>query len=186
MSDEATDTTPEAKATVPRYDIIALSQNRAFNMVEQGLKSLINYLQACGWVRVYDEAIAEEWTEVYAKVGPSSHEMFVKGPYAETEPVFLEVAVHSGVRPFTVPFGPPDPEESCYFWIEIRGALFDEVAGKLKNKLKDVMSTRLDFYTRAHASLPPHAEVGPDEQPIDKKLRKGGPAQRVGTAVEEF
>ena len=40
-------------------DILAVSQNRAFNVVEQGLKSLVNFLQASGYVRVYDEAIAE-------------------------------------------------------------------------------------------------------------------------------
>jgi len=188
MSDEATDTQPDAtpKAPQQRYDILAVSQNRGFNVVEQGLKSLVNFLQASGYVRVYDEAIAEEWTEIYCNVGPSSHEMFVKGPYSNDEPLFREFAIRGGIRPVYVPFGAADPEETCYFWVEIRGALFSELAGKIKNKLKDVMVTRFDFYSRPHEALPPHAVVPADEAPTDKKKRKEGPAARVGTAVEEF
>jgi len=187
MSDEATETQPEtAPAPAPRYDILAVSQNRAFNVVEQGLKALINFLQASGYVRAYDEAIAEEWTEVYCNVGPSSHEMFMRGVNVVTEPLFREVAIHGGIRPVYVPFGTEDKEESCYFWIEVRGALFNELTGKVKNKLKDIMMTRFDFYARPHEGLPPHAVVPADEQPIDKKRRKESPATRVGTAVEEF
>lgn len=188
MSDEATETQPEAAPTEApkRYDILIVSQNRAFNVVEQGLKSLINYLQAVGFVRVYDEAVAEEWTEVYCNAGPTAHEMFVKGPYITTEPLFLEYAIRGGTRPIHVPYGTEDKEETCYFWMEIRGALFQEITGKVKNKLKDLLTARLDYFTRPHEALPPHLVVPANEQPTDKKRRKEGPAARVGTAVEEF
>jgi hypothetical protein len=57
----------------------------------------------------------------------------------------------------------------------------------VKNRLKDLLLTRFDFYSREHTALPPHAVVGPDEQPEDPKLaRKDGASPRVGTAVEEF
>lgn len=184
MSDEAAPPPSESPAT-PRYDILLVSQNRGYNVAEQGLKSIINYMQASGFIRVYDEAIAEEWTEVYARVGPSSNEMFVKGAYTGDAPLFHELAIRSGTRPTFIPFGGA-PDESCYFWIEIRGALFDELTGRVKNKLKDVLVTRFDYFVRPHEGLPPHAVVPPDEAPIDKKLKKDGPAARVGTAVEEF
>ncbi len=186
MSDEAPETPPETSAEPKRYDILLVSQNRAFNVVEQGLKSLVNYLQASGLTRIYDEAVAEEWTEIYGKVGPSSHELFVKGAYDDPAPVYHELMIRGGTRPARVPYGPADPEESCYFWIEIRGALFDDLTGKIKIKLREVMVTRFDMFVRPHEALPPHAIVPPEEAPIDKKKKKEGPAHRVGTAVEEF
>jgi hypothetical protein len=186
MSEDSTETPSDTTVEVPRYDILLVSQNRALNVVEQGLKSLINYLQASGVVRVYDEAIAENWTEVYAKVGPSSHEMFVIGSYTGDSPVFLEVAIRGGTASTYIPFGGTE-NETCYFWIEIRGALFNDLTGKFKLKLREVMSTRFDMFTRKHEALPPHGEVGEDEAPVDKKRkRQEGAAQRVGTAVEEF
>ena len=145
----------------------------------------MNFLQASGWVRVAAEAVAEEWTEIYSGVGPSSHELFVKGAYGGPTPVYHELVIRGGTRPAYVPYG-PEQEETCYFWIEIRGALFKDLTGMAKKKLKDVMNTRFDFYARDHAGLPPHAVVPPDELPIDKKKKKEGPAARVGTAVEEF
>lgn len=184
MSDPA-EPTPTEGTAARRHDIVLVSQNRAYNVAEQGLKALVNFMQASGYMRIYEESIAEEWTELYSRIGPSSHEMFVKGPYAGEDPVFHELAIRSGTRPAFVPFG-GQPDETCYFWIEIRGALFDELTGRVKNKLKDVMMTRFDYFTRPHEGLPPHAVVPPDEAPIDKKLKKDGPAARVGTAVEEF
>lgn len=183
---EPTEPTPETPPAPARYDILAVSQNRAYNVVEQGLKSLINFMQASGFVRVNDEAVAEEWVEVYGAAGPTAHEMFVQGPYTSDVPVVLEIAFRSGTRPCRVPYGPADPDESCYFWIEIRGALFNDITGKTKLKLRDVMATRFDFFVRPHQALPPHLVVPPDEAPIDKKKKKDTPAHRVGTAVEEF
>lgn len=175
-----------AQPPAHRYDILLVSQNRAFNVVEQGLKSLMNYLVATNVVRVADEAIAKEWTELYCKPGPTPHDLFVRGPYEGTEAPFLELALRSGTRPCAVPFGTETPE-TCYFWIEVRGALFQELSGKFKMKLKDVLATRFDFYTRDHVPPPPHATVPADEVPEEKKYaRKNAASPRVGTAVEEF
>lgn len=189
MTDEAATAEATEATTKPapkRYDILAVSQNRAFNVVEQGMKSLINYMQATNLIRVYAEAIASEWTEVYSNVGPSAHELFVKGVYASDEAPFLELAIRSGTRPCDVAYGPETPE-TCYFWIEVRGALYPELTGRMKNKLKEILATRFDYYVRDHAALPPHAEVPPGEEPEDRKRRgRGGVAARVGTAVEEF
>ncbi len=170
----------------PRYDILIVCQNRHFNVVEQGLKSLINYLQASGLVRVYDEAVAETWTEVYCKAGPTAHELFVKGAYNGPEPLYYEMAIRSGMKPTPLPYGPTDTEESSLFWIDIRGALYQDITGALKNKLKDVLYQRLELFVRPHEALPPHPVVGEDEKPIDKKRRRPPQAKGVGTAVEEL
>ncbi|MFO0751089.1 MAG: hypothetical protein U1F43_36255 [Myxococcota bacterium] len=178
----------ETAPTVKRYDILLVSQNRTYNVVEQGLKSLLNYMQAATLSRVSDEAIAKEWTEVYAKPGPTAHEMFVRGAFgAELEP-YLEMAVRAGKRPTRVPFGATEGvDDVCHFYIEIRGALFSDLGPKVKNRLKDLLQTRFDFYVRDHVKPPPHAIVPPDEVPEDVKYAKrDGASPRVGTAVEEF
>lgn len=186
MSDEANETPTDKSTEKPRWDLLLVSQNRALNIVEQGLKPLVNYLQASGFARVYDEAVAEEWTEIYCKLGPSSHQLFVTGSYSGDPEVFKEIAIRGGTAPTLMPFGRSHPEETCYFWIEVRGALFKDFTAMFKRKLKEAMVTRFDLFTRPHTELPPHAEVGEDEVPIDKKKKKSGTSQRVGTAVEEL
>jgi hypothetical protein len=182
MSEESQQTTAPPR----RYDVLLVSQNRAFNVVEQGLKSLVNFLQATNVVRIADEAIAKEWTELYCNPGPTPHDLFMRGPYQGTDAPFLELAIRSGTRPCLVPYG-PEQAETCYFWIEVRGSLFPEIAGKFKTKLKDLLATRFDFYQRDHVPAPPHATVPPDEVPDEKpRARKDGATPRVGTAVEEF
>lgn len=181
------ETTEAATESQPkRYDILLVSQNRAYTVVEQGLKSLINYLQATNIIRVNDEAVAKEWVEVYAKPGPTAHDMFVRGVFDSDVVTFKEVAIRGGTRPTLIPFG-GEKGETCYLWIEIRGCLFQEVNGKYKTKLNQVMATRFDYFVREHEALPPHLTVPADELPEEKKYaRRDSASPRVGTAVEEF
>lgn len=171
-----------------RYDILLVSQNRTYNVVEQGLKSLLNYLSAANIVRVNDEAIAKEWTEVYAKPGATAHEGFTRGTFASDEAPFVEMVVRAGKRPTKVPFGVEAGQgDVCHFYVEFRGALFNDLAPKLKNRLKDLLMTRFDMFVRDHEPPPPHAVVPPDEVPeAIKYARKDGASPRVGTAVEEL
>lgn len=181
---EATPTAPEVGPK--RYDILLVSQNRAYTVIEQGLKSLINYLQATNIIRVNDEAVAKEWVEVYSKPGPTAHDMFIRGTYESDVATFHEVAIRGGTRQCLMPFG-GNEGETCYLWIEIRGCLFPEVAGKYKTKLNGLMVTRFDYFVRDHVASPPHLIVPPDELPEDKKYaRRDLGSPRVGTAVEEF
>lgn len=186
QTETTTDNAAAETAGPKRYDILLVSQNRAYTVVEQGLKSLINYLQATNIIRVNAEAVAKEWTEVYAKPGPTAHDMFVRGTYESDEATFHEVAIRGGTRPCLMPFG-GNEGETCYLWVEIRGCLFPEVNGKYKTKLNSVMATRFDYFVRDHAGLPAHLEVPPDEVPEDRKYARRDPGSpRVGTAVEEF
>ncbi|MCC6621094.1 MAG: hypothetical protein IT385_07550 [Deltaproteobacteria bacterium] len=170
-----------------RYDILLVSQNRTYNVVEQGLKSLMNYLQASNLARVKDEAIAKEWTEIYAVPGPTAHEMFVRGAFDSELASYVELCVRAGKRTTTLPFGGKEGDEHCHFYIEIRGGLFNDLAPKIKNRLKDLLMTRFDYFVRDHEPPPPHAIVPPDEVPEEVKYaRKDGASPRVGTAVEEF
>jgi hypothetical protein len=184
---ETETTETEASERPPkRYDILLVSQNRQHTVIEQGLKSLINYLQATNIIRVNDEAVAKEWVEVYAKQGPTAHDMFVRGVYDSDLPTFFEVAVRGGTRACFIPFG-GEENEGCFFWMEVRGCLFQEINGKYKTKLNQVMSTRFDYFVREHVALPPHLTVPPDELPEEKKYaRRDSASPRVGTAVEEF
>lgn len=54
--------------------------------------------------RVNDEAIAKEWTEVYAKPGPTAHEMFVRGAFASDLEPYVELVVRAGSAT-RAPFG---------------------------------------------------------------------------------
>lgn len=194
MSETTETETPETEATTEatteaapkRYDILLVSQNRAYTVVEQGLKSLINYLQATNIIRVNDEAVAKEWVEVYSKAGPTAHDMFVRGVYDSDLLTFKEIAIRGGTRLCAIPFG-GEENEGCYFWMEVRGCLFQEINGKYKTKLNQVMTTRFDYFVRDHEALPAHLTVPPDEVPEAKKYARRDPSSpRVGTAVEEF
>lgn len=180
--------TPPAAAEPKRYDILLVSQNRTYNVVEQGLKSIVNYLQATNLARITDEAVAKEWTELYLKPGPTAHELFVRGTFGAEIATYHELVVRAGKRATLVPFGAtPEQGDVCHFYIEIRGALFNDIGAKVKNRLKDLLMTRFDFFVRDAVKPPPHAVVPPDEVPEDVKYAKRGEgATRVGTAVEEF
>lgn len=183
MSKKAADT-PEKNET-PRYDILILPQNPAFNVASQGLRAILNYLQISGFVSLNAEAVAETWTEVYGTAGPTAHELFVKGAYNGPQPLFEQFAIRSGTKATPIPFGAPE-EESCYFWISFRGALYPDLTGKVKNKIREILYSRFDYSHRPFTSLPPPAVVPEDEKPIAQRKPEGLSNHRVGTVVEEF
>jgi hypothetical protein len=188
-----TEPTPETPASDPaaassgpqRLDMLVLSHNPSFNMVEPGLYALMNFLHTANVGRATDEALAKTWTEIYLAPGATPHEAFVRHGYDVSVPPFLELVVHNGLTPERLPWGAGD--SGVRFWLEFRGTLFSDLDGRFKNRLREVLNTRIEIATRPHQALPPHRVVPPGEEAVAaKKLRKDRASMRVGTAVEEF
>jgi hypothetical protein len=177
--------TAETQETaLPRKDLLILSQNPSFNMVEPGLRALMNFVHTANIARATDEAVAKTWVEIYAVPGATPHEAFVRHGYDLSVPPFLELVVHNALTPERGPWG---GDEAVRFWLEFRGALFDDLDGRFKNRLREVLNTRLDLRVRPHTALPPHREVPPGEEAVAvKRHRQERASLRVGTAVEEF
>ena len=190
MSDtpEAETSPAPAADTTPRYDLLIVSSNRSYTVVEQGLRAVVNYLQVANVIRMQDEAVAKEWTELYAKFGPTAHEAFVKGAYTGTKDPFLEFVVHANKNPIPLPYGGEPGETSAIrFYLEFRGCLFQDLAPRFKNRLREVLHSRYDIYARPYTGLPPHAVVPSGEEAEKPELaHKDAGSPRVGTAVEEF
>jgi hypothetical protein len=181
----APETTPTPAASGPaRLDLLVVSQNPSFNMVEQGLYALMNFLHTANVGRATDEALAKAWTEIYLAPGATPHEAFVRHGYDVAVPPFLELVVHNALTPERLPWG---PDGGVRFWLEFRGSLFSDLDGRFKNRLREVLNTRIDVLTRPHEALPPHRVVLPGEEAVaTKRLKKDRASMRVGTAVEEF
>jgi len=176
----------ETQGDIERFDVLIVSQARDFNLVEQGMKALINFLATNNVVRPAEEAIAKEWVEIYGTPGPTAHEAFTRGGYAGDYEVFKEAAVRGGLRYTPMPFGGA-PDEEVRFYVAFYGALWNDLSPNFKNRLSRLLVTRFDIFTRPHEAVPPHAEVGADEEPEEKKFaKKDRTSPRVGTAVEEF
>ena len=183
-----TTTSPEPTPVVdgpPRVDLLVVSQNRAYNMVDHGLRALMNFLHTGNIGRATDEALAKTWTEIYLKPGATPHEAFVRHGWDSAEQPFLELVVHTSSQPEFLPWGPEN--EGARFWLEFRGSLFEDFDGRFKNRLREVLNTRFDLFTRPHTDLPPHRVVPPGEEAeAAKRVQKDRTTPRVGTAVEEF
>ncbi|TNF23486.1 MAG: hypothetical protein EP329_27440 [Deltaproteobacteria bacterium] len=176
----------EPQEDFERYDVLIVSQSRDFNLVEQGVKSLINYLATSNFMRPAEEAIAKEWVEIYGPPGPTAHEAFTRGAYSGDYAVFKEATVRGGTKYIQMPFGGAK-NEGVRFYIAFYGVLWKELSPSFKNRLTRLLVTRIDVFTRVHEAVPPHAEVGKDELPDEQKFaKKDRTSPRVGTAVEEF
>lgn len=176
----------EPQEDFERHDVLIVSQSRDFNLVQQGVKSLINYLATSNFMRPTEESIAKEWVEIYGPPGPTAHEAFTRGAYSGDYPVYKEAAVRGGTKYIPMPFGGAK-NEVVRFYIAFYGVLWKELSPSFKNRLTRLLVTRLDIFTRVHEAVPAHAEVSKDELPDEQKFaKKDRSSPRVGTAVEEF
>ena len=143
--------------TSRRYDVLVTSGSSGFRLSEQAAHALIRNLKTKYWIRPYDEAIEEDWTEVYCHAEPTSSEIFTPGRFGSSEPVFLEAAIYFGREPETLDYN--GDKKRVFFYIEFRGCLFKEPLAAFKKVFKDILHVRPDFSVRKHEALPPHREV---------------------------
>jgi len=169
-----------------RLDLLVLSQNSAFNMVDHGLRALMNFMHTGHIGRATNEALAKDWQEIYLVPGATAHEAFVRHAWDMSINPFVEIVVHNSLKMQPIPFG-GEPGQAARFWIEFRGCLFEEFDGRFKNRLHNSLNTRTEIITRPFTSLPHHLEVPHGEElEVAKRHGKDRTSPRVGTAVEEF
>tara|TARA_B100000674_G_C37770648_1_gene882336 strand:- start:147 stop:689 length:543 start_codon:yes stop_codon:yes gene_type:complete len=173
-----------SKSKSPRYDVTVYVQN-PHSVISEGIAAdLLKNLAAGRMVLPFEEAIHEDWVEVYCTPGPSAHDPFVKHAYDGEHPIFHEAVIRWG----TVP---ADAQEAgdrspIYFYFQFRGCLFEEPLGPFRKRFKDVMKSRPVVATRPHISLPEHKVVDPEDAPKNKKLKRGPGPGTAGTRVEEW
>jgi hypothetical protein len=140
-----------------RYDLLITASNKGFRLSEQAAHALIRNLKTKYWIRPYEEAIDDDWTEVYCHADATSHEIFTPGGFASEGPVFQEVAIYFGSEPSLLEYG--SETVRAFFYIEFRGCLFREPLGTFRKVFKDILKIRCEDRCRPHTSLPPHREA---------------------------
>jgi hypothetical protein len=163
-----------------RHDLLLVGEGPSFALADAAVRSFLRGVAAAQLALPVDEALARTWAEVYLAPGAAAHALFVKGA-APPEPVFLEGALHFGDAPEALPFG----DGSAHFWLELRGALYPEVAAEFLRRFEAELGARPRTYARPHAALPPRRVV-PEEERRPGPAAKAGRGSPVGTRVEEF
>jgi hypothetical protein len=165
-----------------RYDILLVSEDGGYPLAAAMPKEILRDLSARRIIKPTDEALGKDWVEIYATPGVHAHEFFIKGT-APAEPVFLEFVLRFGDIRSALPFGGDD----AWFFIELRGALYEDVRADFFARLGEVMTTRFRAVRRPHESLPPHRESERDAIQDNRRRRLSMMATgQIGTSVEEF
>lgn len=165
-----------------RYDLLLVTEKPGQRLAPRAGEAFLRNLATARMMLPSAESIAREWVEVYGEAGPSAHELFVKGAYDGSTPVFQRAVVRFGLQSVELPFGRTGPEN---FFVLIEGALFDRVLGPIINRFKDITHFRATTFVRPSAGVGPVREVPEDELPIEKRRREIGKAL-AGTRVEEW
>ena len=168
--------------SLPRYDVMITAQNAGYRAPRVAIGNMVQMLAFRGIASPVDEAIAENWIEIYFEPGVSSHEIFLPKQYDGPHPVFYEALLRFETDPFHAEYG--KTETPLYWCLEFRGCLFKEPLGPFRKLLSDTLNLRPEVHTRPHTKLPPHREVSEDEMPIEKLKTARGPGL-AGTDVEE-
>ena len=167
------------------YDVLIVSQRRDSKVPDGAAAAVLRYMAASRYIRPVNEAVAQDWVEVYCAPDAASHQCFITGTAEGSEPVFKEAVFRWGTVPVALPYGGA-ADESIYWFIELRGCRYDYVLGDIKNRIKDVAYIRPVVYVRSHEEAPPHREVPPGEERKDLRLKRGAGVGLAGTRVEEF
>jgi hypothetical protein len=164
-----------------RYDLLLVGEGAGFVLADAAARAFLRNLATTMLAIPADEAVAKRWAEVYLRPGPAAHTLFVKGQ-APAEPAFLEAVLHFGEDAERLPFG---EDATSYFWLEIRGSLYPEVASAFRRRFEGELNARPRLLSRPHAGLPAHREVAEEDRRPEaaKKFARGG---AVGTQVEEY
>jgi hypothetical protein len=149
--------------TTSRYDVLITAPNpTSYKLSAGAAKALILNLKTKYWIRPVEEAVTDDWVEVYCLPEPISHEIFTPGTFRSDQAVFLEAAIYFGQQAVEPGYG---PKMAC-FYIEFRGCVFKEPLGAFRKLIKDILNIRPEVAWRPHVSLPPHREVPVEESDV--------------------
>ena len=175
--------TSEKEYQVPRYDVLITSEKAGYRAPKVAIGTLVRMLALHGFADPVDEAVAENWVEIYFKPSVSSHEIFYKYDYNGPE-VFLEAVMRfEDKKPFFAEYG--NTKRPLYWALEFRGCVYQSPLGPFRKMLLEGLNIRVAVDVRPHKEpMPPHRIVPEEEKPIDKKKRERG-SGLAGTDVME-
>ena len=167
-----------------RHDILLVSQARTTNFGEGISASLMRFLAASRMIIPTDEAVAKDWVEVYFGPGESAHELFATGTWQREDKPLLQAVMRWGRQAAQVQgYGPST--DGLRFYLELRGALFEQPHGSVLKRMSDLMHGRFEALVQPHRGLVLPREVPEDERPPPRKRVEIGPGL-AGTRVEEL
>lgn len=168
---------------IPRYDVMITSERAGYKPPKVAFGGMVQQIAFRGFANPVDEAVAENWIEVYFEPAYAAHEIFIERAYTSEEPVFKELVLRVQDKPFFCDFS-STPKRPLYWCIEIRGSRFKDPIGAFKKLFLDAFNVRVSVDVRDAQPIPEHRVVSEDEKPIEKKKRERG-AGMAGTEVEE-
>ncbi len=168
------------------HDVLIVSANRAQRVTDGAGAALLRFLAVSRMVRPTEEAIAQDWVEVYCAPDASSHEFFMRYGYDGPHPVFKEAVFRWGTEGVPMPWG-GDPSDMIYWFVELRGSRFNTVLGDFLNRIRETTHIQPHVLVSDHQEPPPHREVPEGQERKDLRLKRGGGGGGLaGTRVEEF
>ena len=168
---------------IHRYDVVITSERAGYKPPKAALGAMVQQLAFRGFANPVDEAIAENWVEVYFEPGPAAHEIFIEKEYNSAEPAFKEIVVKVYDKPFVCDFS-ETPKRPLYWAIEIRGSRFKAPIGSFRKLFLEAFNLRIAVCSCDAQPMPPHRIVPEDERPVEKKRRERG-AGLAGVNIEE-
>lgn len=164
-----------------RFDVAIISERPGMRISPQGVRSIVQFMSASGWLSEALLATGEGWEEVFAGPGISAHGAFHDGPSRGMEPVFLEMGFRYGQSPLELGYAIDTP---VHFFLEFRGAAFDELTDEFLERVDSILYCRPCVATRLHEGLRSRDEVAPGPDP--RKKRPDRSTGKTGIRVEEL
>ena len=164
------------------YDHLMVSKSEGQRVSEQGVRAWVNYFQAMGLLKIVKETLSEDWTELYFEPWYASHSMFYAGEVVDGPPIFREVCLRFGSKPWSPTY---ENIDRVFFSVEFRGCTHERVLEEVTSRTHDILHNTPRVLSKVHVSLPEHPKQ--EGVALDKrlKLRERGDA-RTGTRTEDL
>ncbi len=165
-----------------RYDVAVIPSRRSMKISPYGVRALIRFMSAKGYLGEVFESIGDDWTEVWCGPGDFAHALFHDGPSTGALPVFLEMGFRFGTASMELGYGIDEP---VHCFLEFRGAAFDSLMDEFLDRVDEVLYLRPEYAVRVHGGLRLREEL-PEETLEPDQPRPECSDGRAGTRVEEL
>lgn len=169
-----------------RYDVAIVSQRFSQRVSPQGVRAVVQFMSASGYIGPALQTEGRGWLEVHARPGDFAHSLFHDGSSTGVDPVFYEMGFRFGDQKLDLGYV---TEEPVYFFLELRGAAFDQVTDAFLERIYDILYVRPAVAARLHDGLRARevdedgGSAAPESSVRKRRDRTDG---RIGTSVEEF
>lgn len=160
-----------------RFDLLFMPQGGGYALADAAPRAVLGSLANLRLIEPFEERVGVDDVEVYSRPGLTAHQVLGPGE-APAETPFFECVFRFGAKR-KAPYG----DLSAHFWLEIRGCLTAEIDGKIRQKLCDVLGSRLQTVTQPHTAIPERPDFPP--RPAES-VADAVPMAPVGTRVEDL